>query len=91
MMAACAAILAINIYERARERQAGGDFFAGCAGPDGQFAARLNTDIWNDRTVHDMTGYSITDLKSCLYDLALFVNLNLESGQLDGFDIEAIK
>ena len=38
-----------------------------------------------------LTGYSINDLKECLYELATFISTNLQPNRLDTFDIEAIK
>lgn len=52
---------------------------------------RLNTDIWNNRTVHDLTSYSIQDLIECLYDLSVFISTNLQPNRLECFDVEALK
>ena len=41
--------------------------------------------------VHELTGYSITDIKDCLHMLAVFSDANLQSDQLDSFDISTIK
>lgn len=38
-----------------------------------------------------LTGYSINDLKECLYELASFIATNLQPNRLDTFDIEAIR
>jgi hypothetical protein len=34
----------------------------------------LNLDIWNNEEVSIVTGYNITDIKECLYDLAFFIS-----------------
>ena len=62
-MAACAAIIAINIFEKDRESKFGGHFSTGDS---------LNTDVWNHQTVHKITGYAIEDIRDCLYELAAF-------------------
>ena len=51
----------------------------------------LNMDIWNNEEVTAITGYSISDIKECLYDLAYFISSNLSPNRLAGFDIQAIK
>ena len=51
----------------------------------------LNLDIWNNEEVATITGYGISDIKECLYDLAYFISSNLSPNRLAGFDIQAIK
>lgn len=51
----------------------------------------LNTDIWNNERVASISGYSITDIKPCLFDLAEFISSNLSPNRLANFDIESIK
>ena len=69
-MAACAAIIAINIFEKDREDKFGGHFSTGDT---------LNTDLWNHQTVHKITGYAIEDIKICLYELANFCSNQLKT------------
>ena len=38
-----------------------------------------------------VTGYSIMDLKDCLYNLASFISSSLSPNRLAVFDIQAIK
>jgi len=40
------------------------DFFKDHVLPSGLL--RMNVDIWNNYNVHNLTGYSIEDLKSCM-------------------------
>jgi len=51
----------------------------------------MNLSIWNNEEVTSITGYSITDLKQCLFDLSQFIAQNLSPNRLIGFDIQAIK
>ena len=51
----------------------------------------LNLAIWNNDEVSRVTGYQLTDIKDCLFDLAEFISSNLSPNRLAGFDIEAIK
>ena len=51
----------------------------------------MNTDIWNNETVVNVTGFSIYDIKDCLYDLSEFISQNLSPNRLEYFDIESIK
>ena len=51
----------------------------------------LNTDVWNNRHVVEVTGYCIEMLKKPLYELAIFIKRNLTPDRLQGFDVEAIK
>ena len=48
----------------------------------------MNTDIWNNVKVANITGYSIEMLKDPLYDLSMFIRQNLSPDRLAGFDIE---
>lgn len=50
----------------------------------------LNTSIWNNHNVHSLTGYSIEDIRQCLYDISIFISTNLQPNRLKSFDIEAI-
>ena len=89
MIAACALIISVNIYELDREKNQPVGFFKDCMGTGGLL--RMNTDIWNNRTVHELSGYSILDLTDCLYDLSIFISTNLQPNRLECFDIESIK
>ena len=75
MIAAASLILSINIYERDLERYQSKGFFQNCEIRDGLVA--LNLDIWNNQTVHSLSGYSMLDVRDCLYELALFISTNL--------------
>jgi len=85
-IAACACLLAINIYEK--DRSSAEKFFANCAMKDG--LRELNLQIWNNHMVHSTTGYSIEDLKEPLYQMSDFIRNNLSPNRLEGFDVEAI-
>lgn len=50
----------------------------------------LNTDIWNNEEVHNITNYSIDNLKPCLLDLAEFISNNLSPNRLECFNIKDI-
>ena len=50
----------------------------------------LNTDIWNNKNVHKLTGYAIEDLKESLMALSKFVSDNLVPNKLRYFDLDAI-
>lgn len=89
MIAASSLILSINIYERDLERYQSKGFFQNCAIRDGLVA--LNLDIWNNQTVHCLSGYSILDIRDCLYELALFISTNLQPNRLENFDVDGIK
>ena len=85
-IAACSVILSINIYEEDCISQNDGVFF------DGKIKGllELNTNIWSDSVVAS-TGYSLEQLKPCLYDLAQFICENLSPNRLSQFNIEDIK
>ena len=51
----------------------------------------MNTNIWNNEAVHNMTGYSIEDIKECLITLANFISSNLQPDRLEGFNLEELK
>ena len=80
-IAAAAVILSINIYED--EQQNKYKFFG--------YSGTLNLDIWNNEEVTVITGYTISDIKECLFDLAEFISNNLNPNRLTFFDIKAIK
>lgn len=67
MIAACSIILAINIFERDNKSTEG--FFNNCQSSIPEMT-ELNIEIWNNQTVHNLSGYSIEDLKPCLFALA---------------------
>lgn len=89
IVAACSLILSVNIYERDVQEIQNNNFFA--ASQENMGLVHLNTDIWNNHQVHQLTGYSITDIKGCLYMIAAFIANNLQPNRLENFDIEAIK
>ena len=51
----------------------------------------LNTDIWNNEEVTRVSGYTIVELRECLYLLAQFISSSLSPNRLESFDIEGIK
>lgn len=57
--------------------------------PSGQM--KLNLDIWNNHNVHNLTGYSIDDIKSCLIELCNFMIEDLLPNRLAPFNISYIK
>lgn len=89
MIAACAIILAINIYERDLEKYQNKNFFVNSK-VSAEGLMELNTNIWNNHNVHSLTGYAIDDIKHCLYDISIFISTNLQPNRLKSFDIEAI-
>ena len=60
-------------------------------GSEGEPLLLLNTDLWNNMKVANITGYSIEMLKDPLYDLSMFIRQNLSPDRLAGFDIEECK
>lgn len=82
MVAACSIILSINIYERDNSN----NFFEECQQSKSQ-QLTMNTNIWNNQTVHHLTGYSIEDIKQCLIALTNFISMNLQPDRLQGFNI----
>jgi hypothetical protein len=82
-IAACAVILAINIHNE--------DLGLKNFHKRSDKGLELNTAIWNNEKVVTVTGFSISDLKQCLYDLADFIYKNLSPNRLQNFDIESIK
>lgn len=81
-------ILSINIFEEDNQKSGKSTFFKK-VGKKG--LKELNTDIWNNERVVSISGYTITDIKACLYDLADFISSNLSPNRLENFDIESIK
>jgi len=81
-------ILSINIYEEDNQKNKTSNFFKK-AGKKG--TKDLNTDIWNNERVVAISGYSILDIKTCLFDLADFIANNLSPNRLENFDVESIK
>lgn len=85
-LAACAVLLAINIYEK--DRSTADKFFKDCKVKDG--LKELNLYIWNNPMVHNVTGYSIESLKQPMFEMSDFIRNNLSPNRLEGFDVEAI-
>ena len=85
-LAACASIIAINIFEEADNNM---KFFKPLA--KGSTKKELNTQIWNNPNVFSATGYSMDILKNCLHELAVFMSQNLHPDRLSGFNVTAIK
>jgi hypothetical protein len=88
MIAACSIILAINIYEKDLEKFKNKGFFKNCAVKNN--LTELNLEIWNNQNIHNLTGYSMEDIRKCLFDLATFISNNLQPNRLISFDINAI-
>ena len=51
----------------------------------------LTTNMWNNAEIVKVTGYSITMLKPCLYDLAHYTKNSLTPDPLWCFDLESIR
>ena len=49
---------------------------------------KLNLDIWNQKKVVSLSGYSIEMLIDCLSDLSNFIRVNLSPDRLEGFDLD---
>jgi hypothetical protein len=88
MIAACSIIIGINIYEKENCTNMNSSFFKNCKQSNGKL--EMNLDIWNNQYVHNITGYSIDNLKQCLLDLAMFISDNLQPDRLDSFDVQSI-
>ena len=82
MIAACAALLSINIFEH--EQKENSSFFLA---PNSSYLLELNTDIWNNKTVHETSCYSIEDIRPCLHKLAKFLAKNIIPSKMKVFDI----
>ncbi len=54
----------------------------------GQKMLKINLDIWNQKKVVSLSGYSIEMLIDCLSDLSNFIRVNLSPDRLEGFDLE---
>ena len=82
-IAACAVILAVNIYQKENQKKLHNQFFKikknGCY--------LINDSIWNEE-IQEATGMKKTHLKKCLTDLAKFIQLNLNPNRLHGFYFE---
>lgn len=79
-------ILSINIFEEDNQKKNPNFFKKAKNGKK-----ELNTDIWNNEDVSSVSGYSITDLKDCLFDLGDFIATMLSPNRLENFDLEAVK
>ena len=87
-LAACAAIISINIYERdlMLSNNNKSEFFE-MKGEELVF----NSKIWNNARVVGLTGYSVLMILEPLYQLEMFIRENLTPDRLEGFDLEAIQ
>jgi len=85
-IAACSMILSINIFEEDNQKNNPTFFKKPKNGKK-----ELNTDIWNNEDVTSISGYSINDLKDCLFDLSEFISTMLSPNRLESFDLDAIK
>ena len=59
MIAACSAIIAINIFEIKEPNFK--NLFKNCKIIKGKFELKL--EMWNNEEIHNLTGYSIEDIK----------------------------
>lgn len=82
MIAACAALIAINIFEN--EQKENSNFFFASSSSN---QLELNTNIWNNKTVHETSCYSIEDIRPCLQKLAKFLAKNIMPTKMKVFDI----
>jgi hypothetical protein len=55
---------------------------------NGQKYIKLNLDIWNQKKVVNLSGYSIEMLVECLQALSIFIRVNLSPDRLEGFDLD---
>lgn len=55
---------------------------------NGQKLLKFNLDIWNQKKVVSLSGYSIEMLIDCLSELSNFIRINLSPDRLEGFDLE---
>ena len=51
---------------------------------------RVNTQVWNNQQVLEVTGITYKALKQCLYELANYIRESLTPDRLYGFDLETI-
>ena len=51
---------------------------------------QLNTDIWNNNDIKKVSGYSILDIKHCIYDSATYASNNLSPNHLENFNLDSI-
>ena len=51
----------------------------------------FNTSIWAADEVSGPAGYTVDELRPCLYDLAYFIRDSLKPDRLTGFDLESIR
>lgn len=89
-IAACALVIAINIFERDQLRYNNRQALEFFKGADLNKPLKLNTAIWNNPTVLKLTGYSIQMLARPMYELSVFITKNLTPNKLEGFDIHAL-
>jgi hypothetical protein len=88
MIAACSIIVAINIYENQEKEKRGGQFFNNCNKKNSKY--ELNLEFWNTPDIHKLTGYSIEDIKQCLFELCSFIIEDLLPNRLEKFYITNI-
>jgi hypothetical protein len=72
MVAACSLLISINIFENNSGKNL--KFIENCRQNSG--LRQMNLQIWNTQEVHLTTGYSIEEIKKCLYDLSLLISNN---------------
>jgi hypothetical protein len=83
-IAAASLLIAINIFQLDPETNTDEKFFASAKRGE---LRNLNVALWNNQEITSVTGYSITDLTMCIFDLASFMKESLVPDRLVGFDI----
>ena len=72
MVAASALLISINIFENNSGKNL--RFIQNCQQSSG--VRQMNLKIWNTEEVHTVTGYSLEEIKKCLYDLSVLISNN---------------
>ena len=86
MVAASALLISINIFENNSGKNL--RFIQNCQQSSG--VRQMNLKIWNTEEVHTVTGYSLEEIKKCLYDLSVLISNNNLSDTLKLFDLNQI-
>lgn len=51
----------------------------------------MDLSMWNNEEVTKVSGYSIIDIKDCIYDLSNFISRCLSPNKLEHFNIAAVR
>lgn len=96
MVAACAAIIAFNIFHRDERQYRQKNATQGAHEDSGTFfkttsagLLQMNTDIWSP-DIASVTGYPVDSLRPLLFRLGTFISENLQPDRLAGFDLSCI-